>query len=737
MDDLNFLDELTRSDYIIKNWKYQRVHYKSFNYKFLQNTIVKKCRKWGDDFYNDITIMVDTESSKKHENVYKIKKHKNGKIEKIYQPDDNHVVIWTLSIRLFNNDICTLWGRKPSELVECISFIQKVLNGKFTYFYVHNLSWDWVYLRKFFFDKFDVPVKQLNTKSHYPVYIEFSNGVTLRDSLILAQRSLKKWGEDLQIQAKKAVGDWDYDLLRNQDSNITDLEMHYAEFDTLGGVQCLDILKNQLHKKGIGDMPYTATGILREIVKAGGKQNNAKKLFNKLCPDFHLYQIMHGTPDKLGIFHGGYVHGNREYIELDRLCGVEGYDFKSSYPYNELVGLFPMEKFKPLGKDVKPEYIIKNAKKHAFIFKFRASNIRLKDEHFPMPPLQFSKTHTINAVVDNGRILGAKALEGYFNEIDLLIINKYYKWDDANCFEVYTSKKDYLPKWYRDIVFNLFKDKCQLDGVEGKEVEYVLSKYKLNATYGLMVQAWDKKEFIEVYKATEELVDGDYIENKEKTPEDIFNETIKKHSTILPFQWGCWITSLAMYNLFKLGECCKVWLYSDTDSVYGIGWNKAKVKRYNNNCIKKLKDAGYGGVEANGKIFYLGVAETSRKDKYTEFKYMGAKRYCGRCKADGKLHLTVAGVPKKEGVKCLDDDIRNFKKGFIFDGEVTGKKTHTYRIVDDIYIDDKGNETGDSIDLSPCDYELDSIEYHSLEEYYNKIKEVTIDYADGDDFNYG
>ena len=602
---------------------------------------------------------------------------------------------------------------------------------------MHNLSWDWVYLRKFFFDKFDVPVKQLNTKSHYPVYIEFSNGVTLRDSLILAQRSLKKWGEDLQIQAKKAVGDWDYDLLRNQDSSITDLEMHYAEFDTLGGVQCLDILKNQLHKKGIGDMPYTATGILREIVKAGGKQNNAKKLFNKLCPDFHLYQIMHGTPDKLGIFHGGYVHGNREYIELDRLCGVEGYDFKSSYPYNELVGMFPMEKFKPLGKDVTPKYIIKNAKKHAFIFKFRASNIRLKDEHFPMPPLQFSKTHTINAVVDNGRILGAKALEGYFNEIDLLIINKYYKWDNANCFEVYTSKKDYLPKWYRDIVFNLFKDKCQLDGVEGKEVEYVLSKYKLNATYGLMVQAWDKKEFIEVYKATEELVDGDYIENKEKTPEDIFNETIKKRSTILPFQWGCWVTSLAMYNLFKLGECCKVWLYSDTDSVYGIGWNKAKVKRYNNNCIKKLKDAGYGGVEVNGKIFYLGVAETSRKDKYTEFKYMGAKRYCGRCKADGKLHLTVAGVPKKEGVKCLNDDIRNFKKGFIFDGEITGKKTHTYRIVDDIYIDDKGNETGDSIDLSPCDYELDSIEYHSLEEYYNKIKEVTIDYADGDDFNYG
>ena len=165
---MNNLEEITRSEYITKEWIYQRKHYKDFNYKFLQNAIVRKCRKWGDDTYNDITIMVDTESSKKHENVYKIKKKKNGKIEKIYQPDDNHIVIWTLSIRLFDKDICTLWGRKPSELIECISMIHRVFKGKYTYFYVHNLSWDWVYLRKFFFEKFDVPVKQLNTKSHYP-----------------------------------------------------------------------------------------------------------------------------------------------------------------------------------------------------------------------------------------------------------------------------------------------------------------------------------------------------------------------------------------------------------------------------------------------------------------------------------------------------------------------------------------------------------------------------------------
>ncbi|MBR3140278.1 MAG: hypothetical protein IKF11_05375 [Methanobrevibacter sp.] len=681
--------------------------------------------------------MIDTESSKKHEDVYEYKKHKDGSIEKIYLPDDNHVVIWTLSIRLFEIDICTLYGRKPSELIDCMMMIHKVLKGKYTYFYCHNLSWDWVYLRKFFFAKIGIPIKQLNTKSHYPIYIEFPNGIVLRDSLILSQRSLEKWGKDMQIQAKKAVGDWDYDKIRHQKYYyISKLEKHYAEFDTLGGTQCIDTLKLQLGKH-IGEMPYTATGILREQVKREGRKHEARKLFKRLCPDYHLYKIMHGTEEHLGIFHGGYVHGNREYIGSNLLCGVQGYDFKSSYPFIELCFRFPMTKFVELGKDVKPEYIIRNAKEHAFIFKFRVVNIRLKDGAFGMPPLQFSKTHTLNAVVDNGRIIGSMLLEGYFNEVDLMIINKYYTWDEANCFEVYTSKKGYLPKWYRDIVFNLFKDKCELDGVEGMEVNYILSKYKLNATYGLMVQAWDKKEFVEVYQRTEKNADNEYIENPDKKPEDIFNETINKRSTILPFQWGCWVTSYAMYNLFRLGECCKVWLYSDTDSVYGVGWNKAKVKRYNQRCIRMLKEAGYDGVEANGNIFYLGIAETKRADKYTEYKYQGAKRYCGRSLKDGKLHLTCAGVPKVAGADCLEDDIKNFKKGFIFDGKITGKKMHSFRIVEDIYVDKFGNETGDSIDLSPCDYKLDDIEYHSLEEYLSQLTTVGIDYADGEGYYYG
>jgi hypothetical protein len=107
---------------------------------------------------------------------------------------------------------------------------------------------------------------------------------------------------------------------------------------------------------------------------------------------------------------------------------------------------------------------------------------------------------------------------------------------------------------------------------------------------------------------------------------------------------------------------------------------------------------------------------------------MGAKRYCGRCYEDNKLHITVAGVPKS-AAKCLNDDISTFKLNFTFKGEESGKKLHSYRYVDDIYIDSNGNETGDSIDLSPCDYVLDQVTYHSFDEWLEATEEQYMDFA--------
>lgn len=781
-----------RQKYLIENWEYQCIYYTDFNYKILENCIYKKSHKWAKTSYNDITIMIDTETSKaeieesfndydeavelilntklKWSDTFKeiatkselrqfgVDMSGNYPVDVFYEnlvndypylfnecysdfdclyeifyfmqnhlPEepikDNHIVIWTMSIALFDIPLATLYGRKPSELIECITKILDVLSGDKTYMYIFNLSYDYVFLRKFLNRDFGYPVKQLNVKPHYPISIEYENGLILKDALILAQRKLEKWARDLNVKHQKAVGDWDYRKFRHQDSAVSKEELHYAEFDTLSGIECIDTLKNQLGKD-IGTMPWTSTGILREQIKKEGSKNKAREWFLKLAASWPQYQ------KQVKLYHGGFTHGNRNYIghifKESNEGLVIGADFASSYPY-VLFFKYPAEKFLSI-QNKSIDFIIKNSEKYAFMFKLIGVQVELKQNTFPMPFLQYSKVEKlINPVVDNGRILACDYIEIYLNDIDLKIIESQYKFKKSICVEVEAARKNYLPRWFTDIVFNLFKDKTQLKGHD--EVLYTIQKYKLNACYGLCCQRLDKPELIE----TE---DGEYIESTEKTPEDIFNETIKRRSTILPYVIGCYCTSYAAENLFKLGSMCDEWLYSDTDSCYALGWHMKEVEKYNQECINFMIERGYGGVEHEGRMYYLGVAEFEDKAVYTEFCYYGAKRYCGRSKKDNELHITVAGVPKEKGAKCLNNDIRNFKDGFTFKGHITGKLTHTHLYVDDIYINDFGDEVGDSIDLTECDYKLSSIQYHSIEEYIASEEEIYIDIAqDIDDMN--
>ena len=203
----------------------------------------------------------------------------------------------------------------------------------------------------------------------------------------------------------------------------------------------------------------------------------------------------------------------------------------------------------------------------------------------------------------------------------------------------------------------------------------------------------------------EDYSTGDFYIRQDQDPREIYQKYIDSRNSILPYQWGVWITSFAFRNLFRLGECAGKWLYSDTDSCYGTDWDEAALEAYNENCRKILTERGYPGIEHKNKVYWPGVAETEIVCK--EFVSVGAKRYAVRDMNDLVL-ITVAGVPKA-GRVCLKNDLANFKAGLIFDGVSTGKKLHTYFFEDDIWIDSKGNERGDSIDLSPNDYLLDSV----------------------------
>lgn len=678
--------------------QYQLVRFDGYRYRRLKNIMyLKRAGRSDHDSYNDCIIMADTETSKSD--------------TKGNEPEENHIVAFTISIRAFEENIVTLYGTKPSEFIQTLDKLQKYLKGDKTIIYFHNLPYDWVFLRKFLIEKYGSPVKMLATKPHYPIYIEFDNGLIFKDSLILAQRSLEKWAADMAVEHQKAVGKWDYLKVRHQkDVTFTSEELEYIEHDTLAGVECIDKLMKQLGKR-IYSMPYTATGIPREESRKRGKLHNARADFERMVTkDYKVQQMLED------VYHGGYTHANRHYIGLT-IDGTDtdpilAMDFTSSYPYCMLAFKYPCTEFTPF-RNCTPEELLSSADNYAFIFKLILVNVRLKDDNIPMPALQFSKAKAeVNSVCDNGRILCANYVEIYINEIDLAVIADQYKWEAAACIDVHYAEKHYLPRWYTDYVFECFTDKTMLKG--GDPVAYSLAKAKVNSLYGMMVQKPCREDIIENYMSGEyEVSAGDYEEKYEKY--------LKNRNSILNYAWGVYVTSYAFYNLFQLGKCCGLWLYSDTDSCYGKDWDMEKVKAYNDGCKKRLIDNGYGAVMRDGKAYWLGVVDV---EKHDQFKTMGAKRYCVR---DGdQLKITVAGVPKKKGALCLDNDINNFAEGFIFSGKKTGKQTHTYFFADDIHTDEHSNEIGDSIDLSPCDYLLSSVEKYDWQSLFDEEIKVQI-----------
>lgn len=726
-----------RKNYLNKYVPYRMKFYKDFNYRILNN-ILYQCRSGAgsNDRYNDAIIMFDTETSKICKNLVVWNK-KEG--VKKWEPVPNYIVAWTISIRAFDRNIVTLWGRKPSELVECMANIHNYMPGEKTIMYAHNMPYDWTFIRKWLFKSWGHPDKQLNVKSHYPIYINFPNGIEIKDSLILAQRGLEKWANDLQVEHRKATGNWDYEKIRTQGEEYSDEELIYIEHDTLAGVECIEKTMKALHKH-IWSMPYTATGIPREDVRKIGKEYGARDSFLRMVLEYEQYVQANRT------YHGGYTHANR-YVIDKLIFNVICRDFSSSYPFVMLSEKYPMEKFTK-ADDCTIDYILKDSS-NAYMFKLTMAGefdsdgncirpIELRNVHNPMPALQFSKcVKVINPIIDNGRILQADYVEIYLNELDVSIINEQYKIPYHICTEVYYAYKDYLPRWFTDYVYSLYEAKCKLK--KGDPVLYSIAKSKLNSLYGMCVQRSIQDNLVEDY------VTGEYepekIIDKNGEPMDdeaLYNKYVNNRNSILPYQWGVWVTSYAMKNLFTLAKATidenLQWgfVYSDTDSIYSTYWNEEELNKYNESCKKKLKDNGYGPVLYDETEYWLGVAEFD--GAYREFKVLGAKRYACRYADDprnkendrGKLKITVAGVPKKKGALCLDNDINKFTSYFRFDGEKTGKLTHHYMIEPEPYTNDDGIEIADSIDLTPCDYLLKSIDVVDVNTIWDEEIEMQV-----------
>lgn len=386
--------------------------------------------------------------------------------------------IWQLAI---NGRVVI--GREWSEFLYAIEQIEQILQtDKYNrcIIYVHNLAFEFQYIRKFFQWH-----KVFSIDKRKPIYAITESGIEFRCSYILTNYSLAKLGEQLhKYKVSKLVGDLDYKLIRHNKTPLSDQELSYCINDVL---VVSAYIQEQIEKeKYIHKIPLTCTGYCRRYVRHNCLYGDDYKHWRHQCSKYRSIMnslTISGVEEyrqlKRG-FQGGFTHAGCMWSSYT-VDNVDSIDFTSSYPYVLLSEQFPMSSGE-LVTIHSNEELENYLKKYCCLFdvKFYELKAKFKYENYISSYKCYQKTCVVE---NNGRIYSGEIVAMTVTEQDFEIIRKTYsfkKCDIAN-FRIY--EKGYLPVEIIKSIIKLYSDKTTLKGVKDKETEYQVSKGLLNSVY--------------------------------------------------------------------------------------------------------------------------------------------------------------------------------------------------------------------------------------------------------------
>lgn len=576
--------------------------------------------------------------------------------------------------------------------------------------YVHNLSFEFQFMRKWFNWESVFAVKDRT-----PIKAMTEQGIEFRDSYILSGLPLKLVAENLTSHSiKKLVGDLDYSLVRTEVSRVTDKELGYMLNDV---IILIYYIEEQIELYGnISQIPLTNTGRVRRAVKEKAFNKDNRFLTQRqmsmltLTPDLYI---------KLKrAFAGGFTHANKNYIGKI-VQDVQSMDFTSSYP----TVLLSSNRY-PMSRPLEYHFIdnkkfIRDLHNQKMMFFFTATFKELVTKIDFENYLSKSKCFDTEGLVENnGRVWMAEKLSVTICSIDFEIIEKCYDWLEVEFSDITMYTCNYLPKYMLESVIEFYQQKTTLKGVKDKEREYLLYKGMLNSLYGMTVTDIAKPDITYTQEWGKKLVD---------LPQVIDDYNNDKYR-FLYYPWGVVVTALARQNLWTgILELKKDYVYSDTDSVKFINSEKHQeyFKRYNKDITNNLKimcdKKGFNYSDLAPKTVKgvrkpLGVWDDD--GFYSHFKTLGAKRYV--LIENGKFKTTIAGLGKQAGadylLKISDGNpikaMKNFKIGLFVPAGETGKNTHTY--IDEPFIGNVADYQGvtreieslSSVHLEPTSFKM-------------------------------
>lgn len=605
-----------------------------------------------------------------------------------------------------------MFGRTWDEFLLVCQTIVDVLHltpDKCLIIYVHNLSYEFEFIcKRFAWDS----VFALDSRK--PVYARTIDGLEFRCSYKLSNVSLAKLGEQLnRYHVEKMTGDLDYLRLRSPLTPLTPKEQKYCENDVR---VVMAYIQEQIEdNKNITNLPLTNTGYVRREMR--------ENCFN--VRGYHGYiKSLKATPTEFNLwrreFAGGFTHANARYVN-SVITNVDSFDFTSSYPF--VMCAFP---WFPIGRGTRVKInsqaqfdaLLKN---YACMFdvKFYGLRPRLTQDN----PLSVSKCwDSTNVKANNGRVVSADYVATTLTEIDFNVIKRFYNYEYIEIGLFYMYKRGYLPRPVIETVLDYYTKKTTLKGVSGQEYFYMKSKNRLNSCYGMMVTNPVRDENI--------FDGGQWQPAKPPTLADAIADYNNSKTRFSAYNWGCYITSIARYNLFSgIEEFGDDYIYSDTDSIKAINADRHAdyINNYNAHCAELLKQMclyyhfDYDLTQpqtVKGVRKPLGVWDKETPKPWRRFKTLGAKRYLIE-DSNGEISLTVAGLGKRAGLSYLLDtfgDAENvfnhFNDGLYIPPLHTGKNLHTY--IDEtrrgVIVDYKGQpylyEELSGTHLQPTDYSL-------------------------------
>ena len=611
---------------------------------------------------------------------------------------------WQLQVGF---DYPTIRGREIWEFRKLMDrFADAIPKGKTLFIFVHNLAYEFHFLRGAYPELKEKDVFSLKPRS--PVKVKLYGGkIELRCSYILTNMSLAEWTRKMGVEHGKLSGsDFDYDAIRYPWTELTPEQLEYCRNDVVGLVEALRV-QLAINDDTLSSIPLTSTGYIRRAVKKV-MRNWSYYGMQAVQPSNEVYVALREA------FRGGDVHCNRYFAGVI-LENVKSADKSSAYPDACVNYEFPMGTFRKYGKPSVTAINRLMTLHRALLIRVRFVNLRLKDPYDPCPYISYAKIRRIaqkECELDNGRVLKVPYCETTVTDIDWKIIAAQYMWDREEVTDLWETRYGLLPDMLRSLINSYYEDKTRLKGVEGQEVYYVKSKNLLNSIYGL--QAQDPCKMTTVYdpEGTREKMSKEKRDKLGPGPKEIFYVAEGDIPALLAksrrepygtFQWGVWCTSIARRELRKMITAAgDNFVYCDTDSVKYLG--TLNLEDYNRKKEKQSTANGAYAADPSGGVHYMGVFEDD--GSYNRFVSLGAKKYAYEDKKG--LHITVAGVGKKAGAIELEaaGGLEAFKIGMVFNAAGGTEAIYNDHTNTELTVDGHKLYIGPNIYLKPSTYTL-------------------------------